>query len=53
MRRNDSDYFRARAEQKLELAQRAKTAEAVAAHYQLAEAYLHKAEQAEQLAGAE
>lgn len=53
MQRSDSDYFRTRAEQELELAQRAKTAEAVAIHYQLAEAYLNKAEQAEQLAGTE
>lgn len=42
-----ADYFRRRAEQELELAQRATSPEAVSAHYRLAEAYLQKAETAQ------
>ena len=40
----DENYFRRRAEQELDLAQRAEAPGAVLAHYQLAEAYLDKLE---------
>jgi hypothetical protein len=39
---NDELYFRRRAEQELELAQRAVDSAVVRAHYRLAEAYLDK-----------
>lgn len=39
----DSEYFARRAEQEAALAQKAKTAAAVAAHYQLSTAYLELA----------
>lgn len=41
---DDEAYFRRRAEQELELAQRAEDCAVVRAHYQLAEAYLDKLE---------
>ena len=40
MERCDLDYYERRAEQELELAQRATRPEVVAAHYRLAELYL-------------
>lgn len=36
----DADYYQMRAEQEIELAQRATTPEVVAAHYRLSELYL-------------
>lgn len=44
MAHDDEAYFRRRAEQELELAQRAIDGAAVHAHYRLAEAYLERLE---------
>jgi len=40
MSREELDYYERRAEEEIELAQRAKHARAVQAHYQMASAYL-------------
>lgn len=42
MRHDDVDYYELRAEQEIELAQRANDQRAVQAHYQLASAYLDR-----------
>lgn len=53
MRHDDVDYYEQRAEQEIELAQRASDNRAVQAHYQLASAYLDRIYPEEPLAAAD